>query len=344
MSTVGPANLEAAGGVSPRDRDYPSLPMLELRADSPGRRSIRWIVTACALMAAVIAFAAAAHATARPLRAITSTTPRSVRIVAVGDIACAPGFPVELGQCQQVATAQLARSLHPAAALMLGDLQYESAATREWAAFGASWGSLPFPLHPVAGNHEYQTPRAAGYYRHFGTRAGKARSGWYAFDLGAWRIYALNSNCSIVACSNGWMQQTWLREDLANHPRACVLAMWHHPRFSSGEHGNSPWMTPIWTTLQRAHADVVLQAHDHDYERFRRLLADGTPSQHGITSFVAGTGGRSRPLVKRRAAGSQTIVEKRFGVLALTLGDRSYAWRFEGIDGQTPDSGSARCS
>lgn len=298
---------------------------------------------ALALAAAVLVGLAACGEGGTTDAAVSKRPAAAVRVVAVADIACGPRVKASPQECRQAATAKLAARLRPAAALLPGDLQYDSGAADEWAAFDATWGRLPFPLHPAAGNHEYGTPRAAPYYDHFGSRAGKAQSGWYAFDLGAWRVYALNSNCTVVGCTDGTMQQDWLRKDLAAHPRSCVLAFWHHPRFSSGIHGDSPALAPIWATLQEAGADLVLAGHDHDYERFDRRTAAGAVDPAGIASFVVGTGGRSSYPVIRREPGSRRLVQYRFGVLALTLRARGWTWGFHTIDGAVRDAGSARC-
>ena len=296
-----------------------------------------------ALGAAVLVGLTACGDGGRTDAAVSKRPDKSVRVVAVADIACAPKVKASPQECQQAATAKLAARLRPAAALLPGDLQYENGAADEWAAFDATWGRLPFALHPAAGNHEYGTPRAVPYYNYFGSRAGKAQSGWYAFDLGAWRVYALNSNCTIVGCTEGTAQQDWLRKDLAANPRACVLAFWHHPRFSSGLHGDSPELAPIWATLQQAGADLVIEGHDHHYERFDRRSADGAVDPAGIASFVVGTGGKSTYPVIRREPGSRRIVQFRFGVLGLTLRGTGWSWRYRTIDGALRDAGSARC-
>ena len=267
-----------------------------------------------------------------------------VRVVAVGDIACEPGAAATPLTCQQSATATLARRLKPAAALLLGDLQYETGAASEWASFGASWGKLGVPLYPAPGNHEYATIGAGAYYDYFGARAGPARRGWYAFNLGGWRLYSLNANCATVGCSAGSAQERWLRSDLAAHPRACVGAYWHQARFSSGLHGDDDGPAPLWAALQSAHADLVLEGHDHDYERFDRRLAGGAVNTRGVASFVVGTGGKTFYPVIRREPGSRKVVVGRFGVLSLTLGKGAWAWKYVTVGGQTLDRGTQRCS
>ncbi len=184
------------------------------------------------------------------------------------------------------------------------------------------------------------------YFAYFGSRAGTAHQGWYAYDLGAWRIYGLNSDCAHVGgCGPGSPQVTWLRADLAANPRACVAAIWHHPLFSSGVHGGTTSTRPLWDALYEAGADLVLNGHDHDYERFAPQRPDGTADPaHGIREFVVGVGGGGLRSFATIRANSQAHKAKVFGVLKLELKTTGYTWRFVPVAGKTwTDSGSASC-
>ena len=154
---------------------------------------------------------------------------------------------------------------------------------------------------------------------------------------------ALNSNCTVVACGRGSEQEQWLRADLAASPRRCTLAYWHHPRFSSGAHGDNAATAPFWQALSDARADVVLAGHDHTYERFDPLRADGSTGADGLRSFVVGTGGKEHYAFRSVRAGSVVRNEADFGVLALTLGADGYSWRFQTEAVGTADSGTASC-
>src|SRR5213075_2472750 len=160
------------------------------------------------------------------------------------------------------------------------------------AAYDPSWGRLRSVTYPTPGNHEYHISGAVDYFAYFGERAGDPKRGYYSFDLGAWHIIALNSNCVHVAgCGKSSPQERWLREDLKQNTGRCMLAFWHAPRFSSGLHGGSAETAAFWSDLYEAGADVVLTGHDHDYERF----APQTPTKilnknHEIRQFVVGTG------------------------------------------------------
>jgi len=235
----------------------------------------------------------------------------------------------------------------PGTIALLGDVVYERGTAAEFAdCFDPLYGRSKERLRPTVGNHEYGSRNARPYFDYFGASAGLPGQGWYSYDLGAWHIVVLNSNCKPVGgCDETSPQYQWLRADLAAHPTRCTLAYWHHPRWSSGEHGSFESMQPIWELLSRMGADVVLSGHDHDYERFQPLDANGRPDpEHGMVQFVVGTGGRSlRPLGDRLPT-SAVATDATYGVLRLELSSDRYSWQFISIAG-TPyeDSGSASC-
>jgi hypothetical protein len=281
-------------------------------------------------------------------------TPASYTAVAAGDIACpAAGGP----SCKQLATETLAKSLNPNAAFVLGDNQYDHGTLDEFksaGAYNATWGVFNPIVHPVPGNHEYGTPGAAGYFGYFGQAIANpaGTQGYYSFNLGTWHIVALNSNCTNSGCTNDPLpggttsaQTSWLQSDLAANRSACVLAMWHHPLFSSGWTQGSPGVAPLWNALYNAHADVVLNGHDHLYESYAPAGTDGSAAADGIREFVVGTGGES--LNGLGSGGTTPHLDKsdttHFGVLKLTLLAGSYNWAFIGTSGGTIDSGSVSC-
>ena len=199
------------------------------------------------------------------------------------------------------------------------------------------------------GNHDYGTPGAAGYFHYFGAAAGDPEKGYYSYDLGAWHIIVLNSNCAKVGgCQPGSPQEQWLRADLAAHPAACTLAYWHHPLFTSGTHtrdSDLKQMRAFWQDLYETGADVVINGHDHDYERFAPQDPNGLrDAKRGIREFVAGTGGKDLGRFVTRLPNSKVRSQTAFGVLKLTLHPTSYEWEFVPVHGQTfTDSGHASC-
>ncbi len=265
-------------------------------------------------------------------------SPAGEVLVGAGDIA-------SCGLTGDTATANLIAGI-AGTVFTAGDNAYGTGSTADFNdCYAPTWGAFADRTYPTAGNHEYDTPGAAGYFNYFGARAGPAGKGWYAYDLGAWRIYALNSNCFVVGCAAGGEQEQWLRADLAANPRQCVLAYWHHPRFSSGQHGNDAEVAAIWNALYEAGAEIVVNGHDHNYERFR----DQTPSAvaddaRGIRQFVVGTGGASLVGFGTVKANSQVRNSSTHGVIKLTLGTSAYSWQFIPVAGNTfTDSGTGSC-
>jgi acid phosphatase type 7 len=275
-------------------------------------------------------------------------SPPSPLLAAVGDIACPSGDTHDA--CQQLATANLTAGQQPSAVAVLGDNQYESGLLSEYdgaGAYNSTWGQFNPIVYPTPGNHEYAaSSSASGYFTYFGARAPSA---YYSYELGSWHIVSLNSNCTDLACLNSpggkasSAEVSWLRSDLAVHPNQCILAYWHHPRFSSGGVGNSPGVAPFWEALYAAHADVVLNGHDHMYERFGQQDPGQHPTSAGIREFVVGTGGMSLFGPGIVQPNTEFLDNKHFGVLFLTLHPGSYDWAFRATDGTVLDSGSTAC-
>lgn len=268
-------------------------------------------------------------------------------IAAAGDIAC--GAQHKNQPCKQKDTAQLLLNLKPTAVLTLGDNQYDSGEYENFLNFyDPSWGQLKTITYPVPGNHDYETPKAKGYFDYFRDRAGDRAKGYYSFDIGEWHLIALNSNCyAIGGCGKGSPQEVWLKEDLAAHTiNKCTLAYWHHPLFSSGvEHGNDPQFLSFWQDLYEYGVDIVLNGHDHDYERFAPQDPTGKlDTKQGIREFVVGTGGRNLYTIKKTIPNSEVHDFKTYGVLKLILHSASYEWEFIPIASQTfTDSGKDSC-
>ena len=267
-------------------------------------------------------------------------------IATVGDLACAPGGTVSATTCrQQQVSDDLVADTEVTQLLTLGDLQYEVGALSAFqTAYEVSYGRLKSITKPVAGNHEYGTTGAAGYYSYFGAAAGDPTQGYYSYDIGtSWHVVVLNSNCTIVSCAAGSAQEQWLRADLAASSRPCVMAAWHHPRFTSSlTHSNDPAVAPFWNALQEYGADIVLSGHVHNYERFAPQLPSGAADPLGIRQFIVGTGGKSQ--YGFAAAQPNSLVRFRsFGYLKMVLGDPHYSWQFIDEAGNVLDSGSSTC-
>lgn len=269
-----------------------------------------------AAVPAGLALAAAAHAEA----------PAAAIVYAAGDIArCAYRDAAWSGAAATAATvaARLAREPE-AVVLALGDLTYPRGAAAEFRdCYAPTWGRFKDRTWPAPGNHEYYTPGAAPYFSYFGARAG---GGFYALQLGGWRLISLDSNLKPAEHA---AQLDWLRTELATHPARCTLAFWHHPLYSSGGHGSIPKMRDAWRMLHEAGAELVLSGHDHDYERFAPQDADGRPDPaRGLRQFVVGTGGAYPTPFLWPRPNSEVRDASRYGVLRLRLLDGGYEWEF----------------
>jgi calcineurin-like phosphoesterase family protein len=274
--------------------------------------------------------------TETPAKVQTLAPPRTPTIVAVGDISP----PVVNGQRK---TSDLAVHLNPTRVLVLGDEQYPRGALRDFQRYyGPTWGRLNGRTHPVPGNHEYMTPGAAGYFKYFGARARPRGQSYYSVDLDGWHLIALDSNIGRDARS---AQVAWLHRDLRATKKRCVLAFWHHPRFSSGaRHGSDDSVAPFWRQLYGRRADLVLNGHEHHYERFARQTPTARASPGGIREFVVGTGGNSHYPFGAVKPNSERRIGNTYGVLVLVLHPASYEWRFVAVGGRVLDRGGPeRC-
>jgi len=230
-----------------------------------------------------------------------------------------------------------------------GDNVYENGTLDEYQhCYDPTWGRHTARTRPAAGNHEYATGSAEGYFSYFGAAAGDPGQGYYSYELGTWHIIVLNTSnhCRLILCDGGSPQVSWLRADLAAHPNFCTLAIWHDPLFSSGRvHGSSQYVEPFWDALYASGADVIVNGHEHNYERFAPQTPLGAPDQeHGIREFIVGTGGESHYRGGPFLANSEIGDGNSFGVLKLTLQPASYSWEFIPDEfGDFQDSGSGSC-
>lgn len=274
-----------------------------------------------------------------PRSASPSAPTRDPVLVGAGDIAGCDAAGDE-------ATANLLDSIS-GTVFTTGDNAYESGTVTEFSeCYDPSWGRHKARTRPSIGNHEYYTADASGYFDYFGATAGNPSEGYYSYDLGEWHIISLNSMCEEVGgCGSTSPMVDWLKQDLIANSSSCTLAYFHHPLFSSGWHGANSKMKSSWNALYSAEADVVVNGHDHHYERFAPQTPSGTADgARGIREFVVGTGGRELRPLGTIASHSEVRNSNTFGVLKLTLHPSSYEWAFVPVAGKTfTDSGSDRC-
>ncbi len=259
----------------------------------------------------------------------TSGTPAV--LIAAGDIAgCTSSYRDE-------ATAKLVQGIS-GTVITLGDNAYPDGTSSNYRnCYSPTWGQFKARTRPSPGNHDYHVSGAAAYFNYFGKLAGPCCRGYYFYTLGTWRIYSLNSEANRTA------QLAWLKSDLTRNPAKCVLAYWHQPLYNGGRHPPSKRMYEAFAALYRAGAEVVLNGHDHNYQRFAPMNADGARRTNGVRQFVAGTGGATLYNFERSAPNLQVKYNGTRGVLRLKLYDGSYSWKFIPTLGTFSDAGSGTC-
>jgi Calcineurin-like phosphoesterase len=249
------------------------------------------------------------------------------------------------------ATAKLIEQI-PGTVFAAGDLAYEEGTPNEFAnCYGTTWGNFKERTRPALGNHEYAESTAKGYFDYWGAQAGPRGKGFYSYDLGRWHIVVLNTNCYsqiLGGCGEGSQQESWLKQDLAEHSSSCIIAYGHHALFSSGvfkKHAVHPELKTLWQDLYAAHADLILAGHEHSYERFAPQNPSGDlDPKNGIREIVVGTGGRSHDLLGFATTNSEVRDWQTYGVLKITLHPDKYTWQFIPEEGKTfTDSGTATC-
>lgn len=265
----------------------------------------------------------------------------AVVLVGAGDIAnCEIN-----GGSGAVATARLLDRI-PGTVFTVGDHAYPSGTARQFQdCYEPSWGRHKARTRPAPGNHDYLTANGKPYFDYFGDSAGPERRGYYSYTVGAWHIVSLNS---VIAADRRSPQIEWLRKDLRENPTACTLAYWHIPVFSSGPHGSevqtSAHMLEVWRVLYEFGADVVINGHDHNYERFAPQDPKGKADPKGIRAFVVGTGGAGLYEFRQIRPNSEVRNNRSYGVLKLTLGPTDYSWEFvPGAGEQFQDTGTSPC-
>jgi acid phosphatase type 7 len=275
-------------------------------------------------------------------------------LIGVGDIAACESTGDELTAAivDSILEADSVANV-PDVVFTLGDNAYPDGSDRDFAlCFTPSWGDsakrIMKKIRPSPGNHEHAVFGAAAYYEYFGKSAGEPRKGYYSYDLGEWHVIVLNSEIVVNGVfkeADRKAQLDWLAGDIKSNQKRCTVAYWHHPRFSSGWHGSDPRIAVLWGLLYDGGADLILNGHDHHYERFHPMNAAGLlDSTRGMVEIVAGTGGGElRGLVGPPMANSAAQVQGHFGVLKLTLGAEEWRSAFLATSGRVYDPSGGKC-
>ena len=348
----------AAVAVTPSSATIPANGTIQLTAtpkDANGNalsgRTVTWASSAPSIAAVngsgfVAGLAAGTATISATSEGIVGTSAVTVQPASGPAVLAGAGDIADCSRVSQEGTARVLDGIVGQVATF-GDGAYPDGSLTDYMnCFDPSWGRHKARTRPATGNHEYNhgsSAGAPGYYAYWGAAAGDSGIGYYSYTLGTWHIVVINSSLDMSA---GSTQEQWLRADLAAHPATCTLAYWHHPRFSSGGNGSTVETQPIWQALYDFGAEVVLNGHDHDYERFAPQTPTGAlDNTNGIREFVVGTGGNSLysfdiPPI----ANSQIRSNVNYGVIKLTLWPTSYDWQFIPVAGGTfTDAGSAPC-
>jgi hypothetical protein len=241
------------------------------------------------------------------------------QLIGAGDI-------VVCGSSAHVATAALLRPYPGATVFTAGDNVYPNGHPNDWRnCYDPWWGEFKDRTRPGIGNHDYETQNGKPYYDYWGDQAGPRDAGYYTYTLGAWRIYAINSE---IDTRPGSTQYSWLQNELNINHEPCAAAIWHKPLYSSGVNGPQPHMRDMFRLLYNANAEIVISGHDHDYEVFFPQDADGRRDDaKGVRQFVVGTGGVELTGFPRQAPNS-AYREMVQGVILFELQPNSYSWQF----------------
>ena len=252
----------------------------------------------------------------------------------------------DIGLCGTTAPESTARILDtiPGIVFTTGDGAYHWGTAGEYAeCYHTSWGRHKARTRPASGDNDYESPAANGYFGYYQGAAGNPGTGYYTYHINDWFVIVLNTFLDI---RTGTRQLAWLKQVLEKSDARCTIAVFHKPRFSSGEmHGSNAELDPIWRALYQAGTDVVINGHEHGYERFAPQTPDAVADpERGIRQFVVGTGGGRLSPLGAPIANSEVRSSLVHGVLMLKLGSDSYDWHFVPTEPNSfTDSGSDRC-
>jgi hypothetical protein len=245
-------------------------------------------------------------------------------VAAAGDVAGEDDYRTGAAR-----TAELMSSAQPEKVLALGDMAYGDGTAAEYSDYyDPTWGELRSITAPTPGNHEYHSD-GKGYFDYFDVTPN------YAFDVCGWHVVSVDQYADMSEAADFIEAEGGAAGDMP------LLVFWHEPRFSSGsEHGSEPDVQPLWEAAVTAGAEIVLNAHDHDYERFEPLDADGERRSDGTVEFVSGNGGHNLRGIGDRESHSAAVVTGTPGVLFLVLRTDGYDWTYRDIEGRTGDAGT----
>jgi hypothetical protein len=273
------------------------------------------------------------------LRVVATSAPDRV-ITAVGD------HTSSATDREDLAVRDAVVRINPVAHLGIGDFQYDNIGTI-LSGYDKIWGPKPKGLYPIiyptAGpTHDVTSCSDTRYQNYWGRPAMKI----YSFDLGSWHIISLPSAAIRYGCDVSGITAA-LKADMAASSKRCTLAFMQEPYWTrpTGKHTRENRLRPWVQALYDRNADVLLQASNHDYQRFApQNMSDRPDASRGIRAFVVGTGGISLYPFTGTAPNVEASNDRTYGVLKMVLHPSGYEFEFVPVAGGTfTDAGSGTC-
>ena len=274
--------------------------------------------------------------TFQPTNGRTPGPQESFTVTAAGDGAS--------GESKAIAVTNLISSINPNMFLYLGDVYDKGTAVEFYNWYGkqgTNFGTFRNITNPTVGNHEYENGVAPGYFDYWDNVPN-----YYSYDAGGWHFISLNSNSAHIGVNSQSVQYQWLQQDLTANDQACTVVYYHHPLYNIGPEGSTTAMAPIWALLAQHKVEIVLNGHDHTYQRWVPLNGAGQPSSVGITEFVVGASGHGTQTIKKsdtRVAYSIDTNPTAFGALSFVLNSSGASFNYKNIAGTVLDSGTIPC-
>ena len=248
------------------------------------------------------------------------------------------------GESSESAVTNLMATMNPNLTLYLGDV-YEKGTPTEF----DNWYGLNQPGNtfygrfrditlPTVGNHEYTAGQAPGYFDYWDNTPH-----YYSVNRHGWHIISLDANSAFNQTAVGTPQYTWLQNDLNSNTQPCTLAFYHQPRYNIGDEGPSTYLDAMWSLMASKGVDLVINGHDHSYQRYVPLDGAGNPSPSGVTEIINGAGGHALGAFPGSDPNLAASAQQ-FGALKLGLNSAGAAYQFVNTSGSVVDSGSTKCN
>jgi hypothetical protein len=199
-----------------------------------------------------------------------------------------------------------------------GDLVRDGRISEQWVDFFSISSFIHnSTMYPAIGNHEYYSDCFSKYFPsdHY----------WYSFDNGPAHFISLDSSFKNALSIKQFL---WLITDLKSNTQPVVIVFFHHPPYSSGNHGSSLYLRVVWGLIFRIYdVDIVFNGHDHCYER-----------GHVNDIFYIVTGGGGAPLYDVGEKWWTIHSEKSYHYCLLTINADTLLFEAKNVEGNRIDS------